>query len=283
MVVDVKSDDIDLGVIPNKMAKVTVTIENADAESDIQIIQVMIQGETGLLGKPIGVAKAPVSEGEPYVIDSVLPGKHTLSIIRDDFFIIRKEIEIEKDATETKILFMMPKSTASISGKLTGDTRVVSFWSSDEKLTGMLRAGNDDSFRAANLPAGKYLAGFNNSMMKKVIAEFELAAGQEKTIELDTSELQIGKIAILHIQIVDGNGIPFGSAEVWLAREGKTIEPYMNSDSEMIFGCAEGNYTLHVAHPDYKDVSMEVELKAQDLKATRAKVPPLYIRLEPNR
>ncbi len=280
MVVEVKAEDIDLGVVPDKMARVIVTIENADAENNMQISQVVIQEGTGLLGRPIGVAKAPVSKGQPYVIDSVPPGKYTLSISRSDFFIIRKEIEIEKGATETKVLCVIPKSTASISGRIIGDSRAVSFWSSDEKLTGTIMAAGDGSFKVANLPAGKYLAGINMPMMKKVIAEFELSNGQEKKIELDTSELQTGNISILQVQIVDDNGVPFSSAEVWLAGDGKEIEPYMNLDSEIIFAAAAGDYTLHAVHPNYKDVSMEVKLEAQDLQTTRAKILPLFIRLE---
>ncbi len=90
-------------------------------------------------------------------------------------------------------------------------------------------------------------------------------------------------MSILQVQIVDDNGIPFGSAEVWLACDGKEIKPYMNLDSKIIFGAAEGDYTLDAAHPDYKDVSMEVKLKTQDLLANQSKVPPLFIRLEPKR
>ena len=280
MIVDIKTENIDLGVVPDEMAKVIVTIENADAESNMQISMVMIQEGTGPWGQPIGVAKAPVSGGESYVIDSVPAGKHTLSITRNDFVIIREEIEIEKGAIEAEILFMMPISTASISGNITGNSRAVSFWSSDEKLTGMVIAGDDSSFKVENLPAGKYFAGFNMPSMKKVIAEFELSEGQEKIIELDTSALQTSNLSILHVQIVDDNGIPFNSAEVWLAGDGEEIEPYMNSDSGIIFAAAEGDYNLHVVHPDYKDVSMEVKLEAQDLQTTRAKVLPLFIRLE---
>jgi len=279
-IVDVKGEDIDLGAVPDQMAKVIVTIEMADAESNMQISLVMIQEGTDLLGRQIGVAKAPVSQGQSYVINSVPAGKHTLSIIRNDFFTIRKEIEIEEAVTEAKVLFMMPKSTASVSGKITGNNRVVSFWSSDEKLTGMIRAGDDGSFMVGNLPAGKYLAGFNMQSMKKVIAEFELSEGQEKIIELDTSGLQTSKRSVLHVQIVDDNGIPFGSAEVWLESDGQEIEPYMNSDYGIFFAGAQGEYILHAVYPGYKETTKKVWLEPDDITSIRNEETTVVIRLE---
>jgi len=76
---------------------------------------------------------------------------------------------------------------------------------------------------------------------------------------------------------VTERGLPLATPDVWLERDGQTIEPHFNTDDGKSFTGPPGTYTLHAQYPGYRSVRRTVEMKSRQDRTTQEIFRPLVV------
>lgn len=112
-----------------------------------------------------------------------------------------------------------------------------------------------------------------------ILLEFELAEGEQKVLDIDTTNMQKNRQGILLAIVLDEYGIPTIEADVQL--EGNdNIDPIIASVPGFYFAAEPGTYTLHTKLGGYKEVSQSVTAKKWDLQTMKRPPDPVFVRLE---
>ena len=63
--------------------------------------------------------------------------------------------------------------------------------------------------------------------------------------------------------VVNSEGLPLATHDVWLERQGRVVPPYHSSEEMTLFRGEPGVYTLHARHPGYQSVQTTVRIEAK--------------------
>lgn len=279
--ITVKSADIDLGVIPGNVAKLFITFNTPATDSGWTIEQVFLSQGKGVYAAPLRTAEAPPERDKPWVISNVEPGRYTLMVMLRSSVQWRKEIELEPGRNEWRISLDVPKLSANLSGHIIGDkVQTAVLWREHKDVVAGILSSADGVYAVDNLPAGRYFVGDNLSLLYDLpaIAEFTLAEGESKTLDLDLSAKPKAAVTMVTVQVVDETGSLRNDAEVRLAGPQGVIEPAQSASTGYIFLTTPGDQVLRVEAPGYKPVSRNVTLK--DASPRPSKSQTITIRLD---
>jgi len=251
--VEIRREDVDLGVIPEVTPDVWITIESPGEGLTVSDVSIH-QGTTTIpMGQRIGIAKGPAVEGGPFVFSGLPTGRHTLYVHRGDGICFYRQIEIVPGTQPLDIYLETLEGTSSIQGRIIGNVKGVFLWNKDQTLKGWASLGKSETFSFDRLPAGQYLIGEAGVKAGMTWAEVDLVDGQAEAVNLDVSGIEGAGYGYLNVKVFDDCGIPCGMAEVRLVRQGTDVEPCCTGMVTFFMG-APGPHMLHVRCAGYKDV-----------------------------
>jgi len=278
--VTVRNADIDLGVIPGNAAKLFITLNTPAADSGWTVKQIYLSQGKRIYATPMRTADAPPEKDKPWVISNVEPGQYTLMIYQDSVQ-WRKEIELEPGRSEWHVSLDVPKLSARLAGHIVGDkVQSASLWREHKDVIAGILPSGDGVYAIENLPAGRYFVGDTLSLLYDLppIAEFTLAEGESKILDLDLSAKSKTAVTTVIVQVVDETGSLRNDAEVRLAGPLGVIEPAQSAPAGYIFLTAPGEQVLRVEAPGYKPVSRNVTIK--DAGPRPSESPTITVRLD---
>ena len=279
--VTVRNTDIDLGVIPGNATRPFITFNTRGTDSGWTIKQVYLAQGKRIYAAPMRTADAPTEKDKPWVISNVEPGQYTLMMYQDYSIQWRREIELEPGRNEWRISLDVPTFSANLSGRLIGDkAQSASLWREHKDVIAGILPTGDGVYAVENLPAGRYFVGDALSLLYDLppIAEFTLAEGESKTLDLDLSARPKTAVTTVTVQVVDETGSLQNDADVRLAGPLGVIEPAQSASLGYIFLTTPGDQVLRVEAPGYKPVSRSVTIK--DPGPRPSKSQPITIRLD---
>jgi len=264
MTVTVKDADIDLGVIPGNVAKLFITLNTPGLDSGRTVEQIYLSQGKRIYATPFRTAEAPPEKDKPWVISNIEPGQYTLMITLRSSVQWRKEIELEPGRSEWHLSLDVPEASARLSGRIVGNgVQTAVLWREHKDVTAGILPSGDGTYTVDNLPAGRYFVGDTLSLLYDLptIAEFTLAEGESKTLDLNLSAKPKAVVTMVIVQVVDETGSLRSDAEVRLAGPLGVIEPAQSASTGYVFLTAPGEQVLRVEAPGYKPVSRNVALK----------------------
>ncbi len=276
-VIDATGQDMDIGVIPNNLLTLSVSIKYEQNTANWDVTDVYMQYENIFWGTPVAMFKRPASNNEPYIARNILPGRYHLVVNRG---CVTQQSTIDVTEDNTNITVRIPKSTASIRGHLVSnynDWQVL--WRDGKEVVCYMKPDANGNYEFNNLQAGKYHLSADSSTNSGILLEFELAEGEQKVLDIDTTNMQKNRQGILLAIVLDEYGIPTIEADVQL--EGNdNIDPIIASVPGFYFAAEPGTYTLHTKLGGYKEVSQSVTAKKWDLQTMKRPPDPVFVRLE---
>jgi RNA polymerase sigma factor (sigma-70 family) len=278
--IDIEGKDMDLGVIPKQTATVYVDVINSNNNPDWQISTVYLQDGTRLFSPKVGTVEVPDDKGQPFVINNVPPGKYTLGVTRSDNTMLHKQVDIKPDTPQVEIEFTIPLATASVSGRITGETRNLILWRNDNALMNIITADNDGAYKINSLLPGSYSMGIYQYPEPKTVMTFDLVQGESKVVNVDTDEFVQPTMAMLKVVAVDGNGIPLATAELWLDGGDGEIKPLTTLTDGTLFATQPGTYILNAYHAGYEYIQQTVELTLIDPAEISKSMRTIYLRMK---
>jgi hypothetical protein len=230
--------------------------------------------------RPIAQLTIPADEKDPYIVKNVLPGEYCLVLTRQDYVALRRPIKISEN--DTNVIVRMPYCSSGINGRLTGRyAAAMTLWIKDKSIIAHLRPDPNFNYKLNNLPAGHYYIGGNMLVDSDALLEFELADGEQKTIDVNVSDTPLKKeTGSLQVMVLDENGALTSGARVSLQGSAGIVEPAVNSGEIVYFMTEQGTYTLQVSFPGYKTVTQQVSIERFDQKNIQALRKPFLVRLE---
>ncbi len=279
--IDVGTEDIDTGVIPQQTGRILISIDTGDPNTTLDGVQVYLQEQAELWGQRIGDVEELSDQDNQYAIRNVPPGTYTVSLIRTDRITFREEVELKAGGEDIKVSLQIGKSTAKVLGQFAGESQQgLVMWRQDKKVIAYVIPDEDGTYKIENLPPGQYSIGGNLMYDKSTLATFELLKGQTKTVDLDISNWLDQPVASLHTQIISNNGIPLSGAEVWLEGATGEIDPVAISSDGQFFLAEPGDYTLHAVYAGYTEAITNIYLEAKDTTTARRQDSTVFVRLE---
>jgi len=278
--VTVRNADIDLGVIPGNATRLFITLNTSGADSDWTVKQIYLTQGKRIYAAPMRTADAPTEKDKPWSISNVEPGQYTLMMYQDSVQ-WRKEIELEPGRSEWHILLDVPRFSANLSGRIIGDkVQSAALWREHKDVIAGILPTGDGVYAVENLPAGHYFVGDALSLLYDLvaIAEFTLAEGENKILDLDLSARPKTAVATVTVQVVDETGSLRDDAEVRLAGPLGVIEPAQSASAGYVFLTAPGDQVLRVEAPGYKPVSRNVTIKDPGPRPSRSQT--ITVRLD---
>ena len=245
-------------------------------------LRVYLQQGFDFWGPTIGNVSNPERPGDPYRITNVLSGKYTIAAYRPDGVRFVRRLEFNAASGEHEISLQVPAGTATVSGELISDSdQPLLLFRSDGEIIGHIsRPSNGSAYKIENLPAGRYSIGNYFIASTAPLLEFDLSEGQNKTIDIDTSDwAQLNK-ASLHTRVLGTNGVPIIGAQVWLKRGGLEIEPLTAVGNGQFFIADPGEHSLHAYYPGHKETSRKIQLESSDISSVRKEDEAVIIRLQ---
>ncbi len=279
--ITVRNADIDLGVIPGNAARLFITLNTPGTDSGWTIKQISLSQGKRIYATPLQTADAPTEKGKPWVIRNVEPGQYTLMMYQDYSTQWRKEIELEPGRSEWRLSLDVPRFSARLSGRIAGDkVQTASLWREHKDVIAGILPSGDGTYTVDNLPAGRYFVGDTLSLLYDLpaVAEFTLAEGESKTLDLTLSAKSKIAVTTVTVQVVDETGSLRSDAEVRLAGPLGVIEPAQSASTGYVFLTTPGEQVLRVEAPGYKPVSRNVILK--DIGPRLSKPQTITIRLD---
>ena len=271
---------MDLGVIPKQTATVYVDVINSNNNPDWQISTVYLQDGTRLFSPKVGTVEVPDDKGQPFVINNVPPGKYTLGVTRSDNTMLHKQVDIKPDTPQVEIEFTIPLATASVSGRIIGETRNLILWRNDNALMNIITADNDGAYKINSLLPGSYSMGIYQYPEPKTVMTFDLVQGESKVVNVDTDEFVQPTMAMLKVVAVDGNGIPLAAAELWLDGGDGEIKPLTTLTDGTLFATQPGTYILNAYHAGHEYIQQTVEMTQIDPAEISKSMRTIYLRMK---
>jgi len=261
--VSVAETNVNLGVIGGKVPELSVTFHGSATGPKWGIQQLFLGQDSQGWPSPLALAKSPVSEGGPWVVKNVEPGRYALVVVRDDLVQWRRAIELAPGANPWEVSIDLPKWETRLSGRILGEgKRGLVFWREQKDIQGNIVSGQDGRYSVGQLPPGRYFAGDWASFRHGLppIAAFDLREGQEKTFDFDLTDVPLRVTAVLTVRVVDENGRIRRDAQAHLDGPLGVIEPIHSMLDEHIFVTTPGEHTLDVELPGYRRMRKEVNV-----------------------
>jgi len=275
--IDADGQDMDIGVIPAGLSAFAVSIEYEQDGAKWDVTDVYLREEKLFWDRPLVILKKPAGNNEPFTTENILPGRYRL-VVNRGYVTQQQTIDIVEG--NTNITVRIPKSTASVRGRLTRQYNSWQvLWRQGKEVVCYI-SQDMSSYEYNNLQAGKYYLSPDCSTDSRPLLEFELAEGDQKELDIDTTNLRKNRDSVLHVFLLDEYGTPVTGADVRLEGNGNTIEPITDSTPGFYFAAEPGTYTLHVKFAGYKKAIQPVEIKNWDFQTMKRPPDPLLVWLE---
>jgi hypothetical protein len=176
----------------------------------------------------------------------------------------------------------LPLSTANVSGPYAGSIRDgLMIWREDKSLMAAIVPTNEGTFAIRALPPGKYHAGSVLSYLygTAALAEFDLAEGEARTLDLDLLAPTQCRVGYLLVQVVDENGTTREDAQVRLDGPLGLIEPLQSAQGTYAFIATPGPQVLQVTAPGCVPATRPVTLTGAEMGDVTPQT--ILVRLEP--
>lgn len=263
------TDDLDLGTRPGPLTTVQIRLasEMPDAARGWRVR--LIAGDP-TWGDFVGMDFGQF-DTESYVVDRVPPGPYTvIAQHREARRMLQLSVTITDDAPLQEIVLPVPSGTAVFSGVLLEPMELLPVLFSDEHhLAVPLKTTEDGFFYVDNLPAGHYFIGNPYLQSKAPYAEFEIAAGARKVVDINPQSWSNPGQGLLAVLVTDAQHAPIPMAEAWLEGSSGRVDPTIRTDREQIFVVPAGDYQLHAAYDGFGTQHMDVSIEANELMALR--------------
>ena len=279
--VDEAAEDLDLGTVPGTLARVVVTLAGLTASSVTDWTLYLREGDA-FSGQKIGEVTAPEDVNKPYEITQVLPGSYTL-VARspDGSRQIAKAVEVGVQQTRLDVTIEIPSGTGTVSGAVLNEVGGTLFLFSQDRTLSVRIDGSGGYYRITGLSAGDYFVGNPYLLDKAPLAQFHLADGENKILDIDTWKWSGANQGLLSVQVVSTLGRPLNAAAVWLEGSFGRIDPLIKTDREQVLIAPAGPATLHVSQPGFQSQQRQVQIQANNLLALVPLRPVIQIVLEP--
>ena len=282
-ILETTNEDIDIGAITHTAGRVVVAVEydvNGISAGDLRI---SLFKAGSLFGPSVGTVRSPERPGDPYVIEGVPPGTYNpVAVLPGYVRIFGDPVTLDAGREQVASSLSISKCTASVSGLLIIDSqRQLFLWRSDEKVTAYLRKDDAGSYRLDHLPAGRYYVGKYWLRNSAQVLEFELAEGQNLTLDVDAGSFFLRQVAYLSLIVVGEDGVPVSDVKVWLEEPAGNLAPATETKPGFLFIAAgPGQYTIRAVGAGYKDTARSITLETRPIDSASLTDSTLILRLE---
>lgn len=280
--IETSGQDLDLGLVPGPGAQVRIHVKTADPGRFIQPSRVILIEGTAFWGPTSGTMESPAQAGVPYVAKGVQPGTHTVLVHLSNRLMLRRQVLVQAGQRELDLTVQVPARTAVVTGDLRSDgQQTLVLVRSDGQVMAYVYAEGGAQYRIEGLPAGAYSVCTAVAQDKAPLLTFNLAEGQSKRIDIDTSQWTSAPMGLLFVQVVAPDGIPSTTSQVWLEGLGTRIEPVQGLSEGHTFAAPPGLYMLHVTQAGLRPHRSSVEIRPADLSRgdLEYKRSPVLVRL----
>jgi hypothetical protein len=277
-IIDAAGQDMDIGVIPNNLLTISVSIEYEQSMANWDVTDVYLQYENISWGPPIVILKRPANNKEPYITRNILPGRYRLVVNRG---CVTQQRTMDITEGNANITVRIPKGTAGIRGHLVSkynDWQLL--WRDGKEVVCYMKPDANGNYEFNNLQAGKYHLSPDFSMDSGTLLDVELAEGEQKVLDIDTTNMQKSRQSTILAVVLDESGIPTIEADVRLEGNGDIYKPIIASIPGYYFAAEPGIYTLRVKLAGYKEVSQPITVKKWDIQTMKRPPDPIFVRLE---
>jgi hypothetical protein len=275
--IDADGHDIDTGVIPGGLSTLAVSIKYEQGEASWDVTDVYLREENLSWDRPLVMLEKPAGNRESFIARNIMPGRYRLVVNRG---YVTQQRTIDITESNVNIMVQIPKGTAGVRGRLTRQNSWQILWREGKEVVCYITADANGSYKFNNLPAGKYYLSPDCSTTSKTLLEFEMAEGEQKELDMDTTNLRKSQDGILHVFVLDEYGMPVTGADIRLEGNGNTIEPITDSTPGFYFTAEPGKYTLYAKYAGYKETIQPAEVKNWDSQTMKRPPDPVFIRLE---
>jgi len=221
-------ENVDLGTIPEKLANIEVSLVGEGLRQGPWTVYLQ-EGATTFWKARMGQAKATSSDKTSYLIEHVLPGTHQVVASRKDMK-IRMPLEVTASDPSQKVILPIPSGSCSISGMVSSSKdQPLLLWNTEKTITVHISPPGEP-YRIDRLPAGHYMIGNYFVAELAPLAEFSLADGEHKTIDLNTDNWPTD-IGHLVVHVINDTGIILSHADTWLEGASGRVEPLSSNVS----------------------------------------------------
>ncbi len=281
-ILETTNEDMDIGAVTHTAGRVVVTLTYDANDISADDLSISLFKAGNLWGPSVGTVRTPERPGGPYVIEGVPPGTYTVVVILPGYIqVFGDPVTLDAGREQIPSPLNLSKCTASVSGLLIADSEGLHLWRSDEKVTAYLRKDDAGSYSLDHLPAGRYCVGNYWLRNSGQVLEFDLAEGQNLTLDVDAGSLLLGQAAYLYVIVVAEDGVPLSDVKLWLEGPAEHLAPARETKPGFLFVAAgPGQYTVRAVGPGYKETARTVTLETRPLEAVSITDSTLILRLE---
>jgi len=278
--IEVGRSDLDLGVIPSRVATVSISVTTESQETRSDSLDIHLEEEAKSWAK-VGTVTKPERPGDPYTVTHVPPGTYSAVATLSKFVYFRETVHVNAKDEEYGVALRIPEGTASVFGKYSLDSEnPLGLWSADKRVSAYIWRHENDTYEIERLPPGKYVVGYSFIGSSLPLIRFTLAEGERKNVNIDSSVTSAIAKAFFKVQIIGDGGLPLPEADVRLTGKSGDVSPLLNSSAGQLFVTEPGEYVLHAVRPGYRERTRRVYLKQNELTGTRRSDSAMIVRLE---
>ena len=135
-----------------------------------------------------------------------------------------------------------------------------------------------------HLPAGDYILGRTHvgNNRHSHLQDITLRPGEQKTLDLvyDDQDSGLPGDGHLVVLVVDEQGHPIATPDVWMEQNGQIIDPIFNTDDGKSFAGSVGSAKLYVEYTGYQTACETVLLKSSEDNNTQEILRPHVVVLK---
>ena len=256
-IVDVGTEDVDLGTIDLMTTRITVTLKSPDPTTDLSDWQVALREASHFWGDRAGNVDETASLGYTRIIRDVVPGTYQVVASRDSVQ-IRKPLIIASADEPVAVDIEIPPATGTVSGAfITNAGQSLIMWNADKTVTASISAANS-TYAIEHLPAGHYTIGNYYLTDRAPLLEFVLEEGQRQTVDIDVANWG-DELSRLFLFVAGSHGVVLNHANVWLEDARGQVYPAETFDTYRLIA-PRGHYRLFVQCEGYESYSETVDL-----------------------
>ncbi len=268
--IETTGETINLGTIPKEQIRVRIHIQTADPAADFKPASVVLHEGTRYWGSNVGDMERPTEAGGPWIVRNARPGLHTATVVTSEGIRIRKPVVIEDGATQVDVTIEVPSGGSVLTGQFPTDAQqTLILRNADDSINAFIYPGDGSTYVVENLPAGTYSIGSTFTEGSAPLTTFDLADGEVKTLDIDTSQWLNIKLGPLAVQVIGNDGFPLTNSKAWLDNGDERIEPIMSVGNNHSFVGPVGPCTLHVECAGYESAQLYTELRKVDFAKPR--------------
>lgn len=259
----VAGQDQELGDWHVTLAETAVALIHEDQTllADGWDVQIRQYSEQSFWGRRIGQTKTRQNQEAPFVFTGLPAGRFEVVASREGYPGIRQSFEIQPEQETQSVTLILPKGSAEVTGQVTfasdpRSTVQLTLWNADQTLVQSFPVSDYGTFELERLPAGDYVigrAGLIGRDRFPILHRFHLNPDEKKALSLyhDPDKSIYSGDGYLIVLVVDEQGIPVATPDVWLEQNGHIIVPHFNTDDGKSFAGDPGSYVLHAEHPGF--------------------------------